>query len=161
VDTPADVRKLEDLLEVSQTLAATLELRAALPHVLDTLSRHHGARSSMVLLFDAETGDLSVEAASGLTPAGVRAARYKPGEGITGRVAQSGRPVVVPQASREPLFLNRTGVLPRRGQADLSYICVPIRSERRVAGALRPLHTPRASSAGNAPASATYSASWL
>ena len=46
----------------------------------------------------------------GVAAAQARKARYRLGEGITGRVVASGKPVVVPQVSREPLFLNRTGV---------------------------------------------------
>ena len=45
-----------------------------------------------------------------------RKARYRVGEGITGRVVQSGKPVVVPRVSHEPLFLNRTGILKESGQ---------------------------------------------
>jgi Nif-specific regulatory protein len=44
--------------------------------------------------------------------------------------------VVVPRVSREPLFLDRTEVFQRSGRNELSYICVPIRAERRTVGAL-------------------------
>ena len=60
--------------------------------------------------------------------------RYRVGEGITGRVVQSGRPVVVPRVSREPLFLNRTGIF--AGKGELSYMCVPILLDGKPAGAL-------------------------
>ena len=66
----------------------------------------------------------------------MRNARYRVGEGIVGRVAQSGRPVVVPQVSQEPLFLDRSGVFRRSGSSEMSYVCVPIRAEQRTAGAL-------------------------
>ena len=56
-----------------------------------------------------------MEAASGASK--VRGdTRYRMGEGITGRVVQSGRPMVVPKVSREPLFLDRSGVF-ESGQA--------------------------------------------
>ena len=66
----------------------------------------------------------------------MRNARYRLGEGIVGRVAQSGRTVVVPQVSREPLFLDRSGVFRRSGRDEMSYVCVPIRAEHRTVGAL-------------------------
>ena len=53
-----------------------------------------------------------------------------------GRVAQSGRTVVVPQVSQEPLFLDRSGVFRRSGRSEMSYVCVPIRAEHRTVGAL-------------------------
>ena len=37
---------------------------------------------------------------------------------------ESGKPVVVPQVSREPLFLNRTGVWKESGKDELTFICV-------------------------------------
>jgi Nif-specific regulatory protein len=132
---PADPRQLSDLLEVSQTLGGTLNLRAALQQVLAILEESHGTLSATIVLRDDEAGDLAVEAASGSGASG-RTTRYRLGEGIIGRVAQSGRPVVVPQVSREPLFLDRSGVFRRSGRSEMSYVCVPIRSEHRTAGAL-------------------------
>jgi Nif-specific regulatory protein len=129
-----DPRQLEDLLEVSQTLGTTLNLRAALPQVLAILEENHGTVSSIIVLRDDEAGDLAVAAASG--GSSDARTRYRLGEGITGRVVQSGRPVVVPRVSREPLFLDRTRVFQRSGRNELSYICVPIRAERRTVGAL-------------------------
>ena len=132
---PPDPRQLSDLLEVSQTLGGTLNLRAALQRVLAILEESRGTLSGTIVLRDEDTGDLGVEAASG-GGASVRNTRYRLGEGIVGRVAQSGRPVVVPQVSREPLFLDRSGVFRRSGRAEMSYVCVPIRAEHRTVGAL-------------------------
>jgi Nif-specific regulatory protein len=132
---PADPRQLSDLLEVSQTLGGTLNLRAALQQVLAILEESHGTLSATIVLRDDEAGDLAVEAASGSGASG-RTTRYRLGEGIIGRVAQSGRPVIVPQVSREPLFLDRAGVFRRSGRSEMSYVCVPIRAAHRTAGAL-------------------------
>ena len=130
-----DPRQLSDLLEVSQTLGGTLNLRVALQRVLAILEESRGTLSATIVLRDEEAGDLAVEAASG-GGSSVRNARYRLGEGIVGRVAQSGRTVVVPQVSREPLFLDRSGVFRRSGRSEMSYVCVPIRAEHRTVGAL-------------------------
>jgi len=132
---PPDAQKLSDLLEVSQTLGATLNLRQALQRVLTILEESRGTLSGTIVLKDDATQDLAVEAATGASTS-VRQARYRVGEGIVGRVAQSGRPVVVPQVSQEPLFLDRSGVFRRSGRSEMSYVCVPIRAEHRTAGAL-------------------------
>ena len=100
-----EARRLATLLDVSQALSGTLNLKSALHRVLEILGRHHGAVRSMVTLLG-EDGELSVEASDGLDqPA--QGVRYRMGEGITGRVVESGKPVVVPRVSREPAFLNR------------------------------------------------------
>ena len=129
-----DPRQLSDLLELSQTLGSTLNLRAALQRVLASLEESHGTLSGIIVLRDEEAGDLAVEASSG--GSSNARSRYRVGEGITGRVVQSGRPVVVPRVSREPLFLDRTRVFQRSGRNELSYICVPIKTERKTVGAL-------------------------
>ena len=57
-----EVRKLSTLLETSQALSSTLDLKEGLQRVLEILGRHHGAiRSTVVLLaFSAITLALSV-----------------------------------------------------------------------------------------------------
>ena len=131
-----EVRKLSTLLDVSQTLGSTLNLRTSLARVLEILEEHHGTVSGVVMLLDGETGELSIEAATGITWQNTRRATYKVGEGITGRVVQSGKPVVVPRVSQEPLFLNRTGVWKESGRGDLSFVCVPIQLEAKTSGSL-------------------------
>ena len=84
-DAPArEVRRLSSLLEVSQALSGTLNLKASLHRVLEILARHHGALRSIVSILDAD-GDLRVEASDGLGDHS-RQVRYRIGEGITGKV---------------------------------------------------------------------------
>ena len=130
-----EIRKLTTLLEVSQALSGTLDFKAALHRVLEILSRHHGALRSTVALLEEGERDIVVEVSNGPVRAGVRAA-YKVGEGITGRVVQSGKPMVVPRVSQEPLFLSRAADRPELARHELSYISVPITVQRKTVGAL-------------------------
>ncbi|WPB77534.1 sigma 54-interacting transcriptional regulator [Archangium violaceum] len=126
---------LASLLEVSQALAGAQDLRAALHRVLERLERYHGVVRGAVTLTDPDTGDLYIDASIGLSAEG-RKARYKLGEGITGRVVQSGKPIVVPEISREPLFLHRAYLGRRSGTQEHSFICVPIVLHRKPVGTL-------------------------
>ena len=133
----AEARKLATFLETGQTLAGTYELRDAMGRVLATLGRHHHAVRATVVLLDRDTNDLYIAASHGVDAGLARRTRYQIGEGVTGRVVQSGKPVVVPQVSREPLFLDRLGVRRRTlKQQELTFICVPILVNRRAVGAL-------------------------
>jgi len=123
------------LLEASQALSGTLDLRAALHRVLEILGRHHGAIRSTLALLDEDENQIVVEAAEGAVKSNARA-RYALGEGITGQVVQSGRPIVVPQVSREPTFLHRAAERPELPAQELTYISVPIVLNRKPAGAL-------------------------
>ena len=130
-----EIRRLSTLLETSQSLTGTLDLKAGLHRVLEILARHHGAVRSSVVLLDEDTGKLHVEASDGLDRPGQRVS-YEIGEGITGRVVESGKPIVVPQISREPMFLSRAAKRPELPQQELSFFCVPIVLSRKTIGAL-------------------------
>ena len=103
-----DARRMSTLLEVSQALSGTLNLKAAMQRVLQTLIRHHSVVRGMVTLL--REGELHVEAVEGFEDR-ARSIRIKLGEGITGKVVESGKPIVVPRVSKEPTYLN---LAPRR-----------------------------------------------
>jgi Nif-specific regulatory protein len=132
----AETRKLSDLLEMSQTLGSSLNLKSGMSRVLEILVEHHGVVSATIAALDGVAGELAIEAAAGLHWQAARRARYRVGEGITGRVVQSGKPIVVPRVSHEPMFLNRTGMVKSSGQDEISYICVPIPVDTKTVGAL-------------------------
>jgi Nif-specific regulatory protein len=109
-------------------------LRDVLVPVLRTLSKYTGMMRGIITLLDQDNNELFIEAAHGLTSEELNRGRYKPGEGVVGRVVQTGRPMVIPKISQEPLFLNRTQAWNRK--EDISFICVPIKIQNRVIGAL-------------------------
>ena len=128
-----DARRLSTLLEMSQALSGTLNLKAAMQRVLATLIRHHSVVRGMVTLL--RDGELLVEAAEGFEDR-ARAVRFKVGEGITGKVVESSKPIVVPRVSREPAFLNLAPRRPDHSKQELSFVCVPIMMNRQALGAL-------------------------
>jgi Nif-specific regulatory protein len=133
-DHARESRRLSTLLEVSQALSGTLNLRSALHRVLEVLAKHHGSVRSLVVLMH-DNNELRVEAADGLDgPSHVL--RYRVGEGIIGKVVESSRPIVVPRVSKEPAFLNRAAKRLELPKDELSFICVPILLNRRAVGAL-------------------------
>jgi len=127
-------RRLSTLLEVSQALSGTLNLRSALHRVLEILAKHHGYVRSMITLLH-DNGELHVEASDGID-APAHAVRYRIGEGIIGKVVESGKPIVVPRVSREPAFLNRASKRTEAMKEELSFTCVPILLNRRAIGAI-------------------------
>lgn len=132
----SDVQQLSTLLELSQTLGSTLNLKSSLVRVLEILEEHHDTVSSAITLLDENTGEMSIEAAAGINWKVSQQTKYRLGEGITGRVVQSGKPIIVPRVSKEPLFLNRTGTWKKSGKTELSFICVPINMNQQTVGAL-------------------------
>ena len=133
----AEARKLATFLETGQVLAGTFELKDAMSRVLGILGRHHGMIRGAVMLVAEDTNELRIVASYGLDEDGARRVKYQIGEEITGRVAQTGKPVVVPQISREPMFLDRLGARKKiLKNQELSFICVPVLVNRNPVGAL-------------------------
>jgi Nif-specific regulatory protein len=128
-----DARRLSTLLEISQALSGTLNLKSSVQRLLGILVRHHGLVRGMVTLL--RDGELHVEATEGFEDR-ARIVRYQLGEGITGQVVESNRPVVVPRVSQEPALLNRAARRRDASRQELSFICVPIVVNRAAAGAL-------------------------
>ena len=132
-DHTNEIRRLSTLLEVSQALSGVLNLKAALQSVLDLLERRHQVTGGTIFLLDADTRELHVEATVGTRLAAQRA-RLRPGDGITERVIDTGKPVVVPRASQEPALAAAAGE--RARGRELTYLAVPIAVGRRPGGTL-------------------------
>ncbi len=133
------MRKIEEttlLYEISEALNAHLELKKSLYKVLDILSDSMDMARGTITLLDPVRNEIRIEVAHGITRRAMQQVRYKLGEGITGRVIQTGKPVSIPKISEEPLFLNRTVARKSRKDLELSFICVPIKKGRQVIGAL-------------------------
>jgi Nif-specific regulatory protein len=124
---------LTALLEVSQALGSTLDTRAAVEKVLEILDRELGMKRGAIALLEG-AADLKIQYAYGLSEGERQRGRYKVDEGVTGKVVASGRPIIVPQVSKEPLFLYRTRK--RSPDTEESFICVPIKERRKTVGAL-------------------------
>lgn len=90
-------------------------------------------RSTLILL-DRHTQELSIAASYGLSRSQISRGRYRPGEGIVGKVVQEGEAVIVPDISEDKAFLNRTRA--RSLEEKISFICVPVKMDTETVGAL-------------------------
>ena len=124
------------LYEISEALNQHMDMKKSLFKVLTVLSESLNLVRGIIFLINSETGDIRIEMAHGISEETTRLIRYTPGEGIVGRVIQSGEPAVVPRISEEPLFLDKTHSRQVPDGLDYSFICVPIKKETRVVGAI-------------------------
>ncbi len=131
---PKASSELETLLEISQTLVSSFEIDRNLRRAMRNLHDRLGLNRGTVALVDPETREIRIAAAYGLTRVQLARGIYRPGEGVVGRVVESGRAMVVPTIAQEPLFLNRTAS--RQDKGDISFVSVPITLRGEVLGAL-------------------------
>lgn len=120
------------LQEISSAIVHERDVEALLNKILDVLNRRMGMLRGTFTLLHGDT--LTIEASQGLDEAEMRLGRYRLGEGITGHVAETGRPHLVPDISKDSRFLNRTRS--RSSDQPVAFICVPIFHLERVIGTL-------------------------
>ena len=135
-----ELKELQLLFEISQILDRSLDLREAVGPVIDAIAENMGMVRGTIALVNRQTGEITIDAAHGLSESQKERGRYRVGEGVTGKVIQTGRPMVVPRVSQEPLFLNRTGAREGLKKKDVAFICVPVKIGSEVIGALSADH---------------------
>ena len=128
--------ELSILTDIGRVLASELDLHAVFDQTMGVLATRLGTERGSMVLLDETTGKLRIEAALGLTAEEIKRGRYAIGEGITGQVVATGQPHVVANIATDPRFLNRTGARAALKDKVISFICVPIHIDGRVAGAL-------------------------
>lgn len=128
--------ELECLRQIGEALSSSLDLKGTLQEIFQILSDRLGMTRGTLTLLNPRSGELAIEIAHGLTEEEQRRGRYRLGEGVTGRVVETGQPMAVPRIGDEPLFLDRTGARRRIPKTEVSFICVPISVGRNVLGAL-------------------------
>ncbi len=114
---------------VSQSLELDTILESALDKTLELMQQSAGG----ILLLDEESQTLSYRIYRGLSKKYAKGIRLKLGEGIAGRVAQTGEPiltddVLVDSRAAHPDLVTREGIR--------AFVSVPLRSKDRVLGVL-------------------------
>jgi len=127
-------KELNVLYKISQTTSARQHnISELLNEVLQIMGSDMGVLRGTLALRKPGTDILNIEASSGLSNSEIRRGQYKLGEGITGRVAQTGKPELVPDIGQSADFLNRTKA---RDDQKTAFLCVPIIHHKKVIGTM-------------------------
>src|SRR5210317_2136199 len=132
-------KELEDitcLYEVTKLLASSTDLHVSLERIMEILTELKGMHNGTVTIINPLTDQLEIEVAHGMPAEARKRGKYKVGEGITGRVVATGQPIVIPHIGEESQFLNRTRTRGDISKKQNSFLCVPIRHDKRSLGAL-------------------------
>lgn len=127
--------ELAVLHAIAKILAQPEELRDQLEKVLQEMSAHLGMQRGMISLLDREKKEVWLDIAHDINIDGMDVI-YKPGEGITGKVAETGRPMAIANLGQATHFLDRTGARKHLNRSELAFLCVPIIYDDRVVGVL-------------------------
>jgi len=138
------IEEISLLYEISEALNAHLDLKKSLYKVLEILSNVIGMVRGTITILNPLRNEIGFEVAHGISDSSIESVTYQLGEGITGRVIESGKPIIIPKISEEPLFLNRTASRKGKQDRELSFVCNPIKKGSQVIGAFsidKPLDT--------------------
>jgi len=131
-----EIRELSLLFDISTKLSESLDLKTVLKPILNLIARHMEILRGTLTILNRAKGEIVIEEAYGLRPEEQAKGRYRMGEGITGKVIDTGQPIIVPNVADEPLFLDKTGSRKHVNKKDIAFICVPIKIGNEVIGAL-------------------------
>ncbi len=128
-----DEKRMTALNRIASTVAESLELSTVLSNAIDNVVDVMKADVAWIFLLDEDGGELSLEAHRGSAEELARGVdRLKLGEGFNGRVAQSGQPLFVEDASQDPR-LTREVVSKFKLRSTL---IVPVSSKKKVNGTI-------------------------
>ncbi len=136
IDVKKTVSELSLLFDINQILDLSADLQTALYEILKKLANDRGMTRGTLTILNRKTGEIHIETAYGLSKRQRELGKYRLGEGITGKVIESGSPAVIPIISKNPMFLNKTGARTDLKNKDISFICVPIKIGSEIIGAL-------------------------
>jgi Nif-specific regulatory protein len=134
------MKKTEELTllyEITKALSESLDLKKSLYKVLEILSTTMGMVRGTITILNPLRNEIGIEVAHGMSRVAMERGKYQVGEGVTGRVIQTGKAFIVPKISQEPLFLDRTATRKKAtSDQELSYISVPVKKGDQVVGTL-------------------------
>ena len=120
----SQVTRLTALVEASKILNSTLDLDRLLELILEVATRELDADRGTVYLLDRKAGELRARISQQLAS---RVLRVQVGQGIAGKVAETGETIRIEDAYRDSRFLQKFDTA--YGYRTRSVLCMPIRNK--------------------------------
>ena len=128
-------KELDTILRSSALINSSLKIEDVLNYTMQWAEEFMDAEASTVYELDQDNGLLFIRMARGEKKAPVSRIKLKPGEGVAGRVVQTGKPMVIQDTSKERFFSNQFDM--QTGFYTRSMICVPLLLRGKPVGALQ------------------------
>jgi len=129
---PATAKRLAILTDIVKTANSILEPRKVIELIMGKIQQLIPSEAWSMLMVDEERQELTFELALGEKAKDVSSFRVKIGEGVAGWVAETGKPTIVNDATRDPRF---SGKFDSETQFQTrSILCAPLVSRGRTIG---------------------------
>jgi len=126
-------RQLRALQDVGAVINSSLEQMDVLNMVMDTIIQLTGAERSFLMLYDDESGELTVEVARNINRETLEGSSFEISRSIVSSVAESGEPVVTTNAQADPRFAGQESIISYNLR---SILCVPLKIKDNTIGVI-------------------------
>jgi len=157
VHLEAKIQDLRTIYEVSTAIAGTLDTEELFRILPERVMRTLGLNDFCILLYNPETRMLVCRAGAGMASNLAGDFEIAPGEGVSGRVFETGEPIYLPDVRSSSEFLYYGG----RRMDVRSFMCVPLLSKGRAIGVLNVHHSAPKAFDGESVATMRILASYL
>jgi len=127
-------KQLAILAKISHATFHQHNIPALLEDALDIMDTEIGMSRGILTLRVPDTDVFVIEASKGLSAEEKKRGKYKLGEGVVGRVAQTKKPALIEDFTRDPNFLNKTKS--RKKDVPMAFLCVPVLHNHEVIGTI-------------------------
>ena len=121
--------EIRTLYEIGQSIVSTLDQDQTLDLIINSVARLVPAYTSAILLIDKNNEELTIKAGMGHNYEEWKNVRVSLNQGITGTVASTGKPIIVPDVKQDSRYLE---VMPQVK----SSLCVPLKHKDKIIGVI-------------------------
>ncbi|MBU4002474.1 MAG: sigma 54-interacting transcriptional regulator [Proteobacteria bacterium] len=126
---------IRQLQEISSWVASIQDLDKLLDLILKSAAKMMNANASSLMLIDRETNMLFFQSATGVKKDEIKNFQVKLGQGISGSVAKSGEPLLIPDVVKDPRWFRE--ISDNIGFKTRSIACVPLKVNGKTMGVLQ------------------------
>jgi two-component system, response regulator PdtaR len=130
---PSYKKQIETLSKISEAIASSLYLEDILKLIVTVTAEVMNSKICSLLLLDDTKNTLSVKATQSISEAYNKKPSMILGQGIAGKVAVTGKPIISKDVRKDPCYSN-VEIAKKEGLCSL--LCVPLKVKDRVIGVL-------------------------
>ena len=129
-------RELAALFDVAATATQSLDLNPILQEVAEKITDIFDLDSTRIYLLDDQQNELRVRAAVGYNPEGLIQRPFGLGQGIVGKVAESGEPMIFEDVQKDPRYAELSHSMASKGTGFRFFAVIPIKTKGKALGAI-------------------------
>jgi signal transduction histidine kinase/HAMP domain-containing protein len=129
-------RELTALFDVAATATQSLDLNPILQEVAEKITDIFGLDSTRIYLLDYQQKELRVRAATGYNPQGFVQRTIGLGQGIVGKAAELGEPLIFEDVQQDPRYAELSHSKASKGTGYRFFAAIPIKGKGKASGAI-------------------------